>query len=177
MRALVSNQQTENGAKTRNSLAQIDWASLRNTLKNSCSAIKDIHLANQDKEQQMIIVAVDKHNAGDGRAAIAAIWHELSSMIEVKFVVAVDLDVNITDWNDVIWAITTRMDPKRDTYWSQDIATGKHIAPAWCGLDATNKLDEEATREWGRPIVKSPDVVDRVDSLWPQLGIKLAGDK
>jgi 4-hydroxy-3-polyprenylbenzoate decarboxylase len=96
-----------------------------------------------------------------------------------KFVIVVDDDVNVRDWQDVIWAITTRMDPARDTTLVEntpidylDFASPVSGLGSKMGMDATNKLPGETDREWGRPIVQDPDVVKRVDELWKQLGLE-----
>ena len=78
-----------------------------------------------------------------------------------------DDDVNAQDWNDIIWAVTTRMDPDRDT----TQVRGKAGSSSKLGLDATNKFESEATREWGTPIKKDPKLVAKVDEIWDQLGI------
>jgi 4-hydroxy-3-polyprenylbenzoate decarboxylase len=95
-----------------------------------------------------------------------------------KFVIVTDDDINARDWNDVIWAITTRMDPKRDTVMIDntpidylDFASPISGLGSKMGLDATHKWPGETTREWGRAIEKDPAVVARVDALWSELGI------
>lgn len=91
----------------------------------------------------------------------------LRPLTNIKFVMVFDHgDVNICDWNDVIWAITTRMDPTRDTLMIEPANT-----PSVMGLDATNKLEGESQREWGTPITKNPDVVAKIDALWDEMGI------
>jgi 4-hydroxy-3-polyprenylbenzoate decarboxylase len=93
-------------------------------------------------------------------------------------VIVVDDDVNTRDWNDVIWAITTRMDPARDTTLVEntpidylDFASPVSGLGSKMGMDATNKLPGETDREWGRPIEKDPEVVKRIDELWDELGL------
>jgi 4-hydroxy-3-polyprenylbenzoate decarboxylase len=95
-----------------------------------------------------------------------------------KFVVVVDEDINARDWKEVIWAITTRMDPVRDTVLIEntpidylDFASPVSGLGGKMGLDATNKMPGETTREWGRPISMSPEVKARIDQLWPHLGL------
>ena len=97
-----------------------------------------------------------------------------------KFVVVVDDDINVRQWDDVIWAITTRMDPARDTLIVEntpidylDFASPVSGLGSKMGLDATNKLPGETTREWGTPIEMSAEVKERVDALWEKLGSKL----
>lgn len=95
-----------------------------------------------------------------------------------KFVIVVDDDVNTRDWQDVIWAMTTRMDPARDTTIVEntpidylDFASPVSGLGSKIGLDATNKMPGETDREWGRPTTMTPSVKQRIDQIWDQLGI------
>ncbi|WP_299690416.1 4-hydroxy-3-polyprenylbenzoate decarboxylase [uncultured Vibrio sp.] len=121
----------------------------------------DIHLQNDNAS--MVVVSIDKQSAGNGKKIMEAVWSQFD---ENKFVIVCDGDVNVSDWNDIIWAVTTRMDPARDTLFLQN-ETGH----SKMGLDATNKWEGECLREWGVPITKDPDVVKKIDSIWEQLGI------
>jgi len=101
-----------------------------------------------------------------------------------KFVIVCDDDVNARDWNDVIWAMTTRMDPARDTVMIEntpidylDFASPVSGLGSKIGFDATNKFPEETDREWGVPIEKDPKVTQRVDEIWNELGIELPDSK
>ncbi|XDF13330.1 4-hydroxy-3-polyprenylbenzoate decarboxylase [Vibrio scophthalmi] len=127
--------------------------------------IRDIYLPQGARCGQMVLVSIDKQNPGEGQQVIAAIWSHLSSLVDPKFIVVCDDDVNIRDWNDVIWAVTTRMDPARDSRFDRDADVGR------IALDATNKLGDEASREWGIPIKKDPLLVDKIDAIWHQLGL------
>ncbi|ODS12706.1 4-hydroxy-3-polyprenylbenzoate decarboxylase [Vibrio scophthalmi] len=127
--------------------------------------IRDIYLPQGARCGQMVLVSIDKQNPGEGQQVIAAIWSHLSSLVDPKFIVVCDDDVNIRDWNDVIWAVTTRMDPARDSRLDRDADVGR------IALDATNKLGDEASREWGIPIKKDPLLVDKIDAIWHQLGL------
>jgi 4-hydroxy-3-polyprenylbenzoate decarboxylase len=95
-----------------------------------------------------------------------------------KFIVVVDEDVNIRDWNEVIWAITTRVDPTRDTTLVDntpidylDFASPVSGLGSKMGIDATNKWPGETTREWGTVITMAPEVKARVDQIWQELGL------
>jgi 4-hydroxy-3-polyprenylbenzoate decarboxylase len=95
-----------------------------------------------------------------------------------KFIVVVDEDVNVRDWKEVIWAITTRVDPTRDTVMVDntpidylDFASPISGLGSKMGIDATNKWPGETNREWGTPIVMDPQVKQRVDEIWQQLGL------
>ncbi|MEZ9724083.1 4-hydroxy-3-polyprenylbenzoate decarboxylase [Vibrio splendidus] len=123
--------------------------------------IIDIHLQNDNAS--MVVVSIDKQAAGNGKKIIEAVWSQFD---ENKFVIVCDSDVNVSDWNDIIWAVTTRMDPARDTLFLKN-QTGH----SKMGLDATNKFEGECLREWGVPITKDLDVVRKIDSIWEQLGI------
>ncbi|MEZ9255681.1 4-hydroxy-3-polyprenylbenzoate decarboxylase [Vibrio cyclitrophicus] len=123
--------------------------------------IIDIHLQNDNAS--MVVVSIDKQAAGNGKKIMEAVWSQFD---ENKFVIVCDGDVNVSDWNDIIWAVTTRMDPARDTLFLQN-ETGH----SKMGLDATNKWEGECLREWGVPITKDPELVKKIDSIWEQLGI------
>lgn len=95
-----------------------------------------------------------------------------------KFVIVVDDDINTRNWQDVIWAMTTRMDPARDTLMVEntpidylDFASPVSGLGSKMGLDATNKWDGETTREWGEPITMQAEIKSRVDEIWGSLGI------
>jgi 4-hydroxy-3-polyprenylbenzoate decarboxylase len=95
-----------------------------------------------------------------------------------KFVIVTDDDINARDWNDVIWAITTRLDPTRDTTLIDntpsdylDFASPVSGLGSKMGLDATNKWPGETNREWGEPIVMDEKVKDKVDAIWDELGL------
>ena len=102
----------------------------------------------------------------------------LRQFMYTKFVIVCDDDINARDWNDVMWAITTRMDPARDTVLVEntpidylDFASPVSGLGSKMGLDATNKWPGETQREWGRPIRKDPAVTARIDAIWDELGI------
>jgi 4-hydroxy-3-polyprenylbenzoate decarboxylase len=106
------------------------------------------------------------------------IWSFLRQFMYTKFIVVTDEDVNARDWRDVIWAITTRMDPRRDCVFVDntpidylDFASPVTGLGSKVGLDATNKWPGETDREWGQPIRMDDAVKARVDSLWSSLGI------
>jgi 4-hydroxy-3-polyprenylbenzoate decarboxylase len=95
-----------------------------------------------------------------------------------KFVIVVDDDIDARNWEDVIWAISTRTDPSRDITLVDntpidylDFASPVSGLGSKMGLDATNKIGGETTREWGKPIKMSAEVIDRVDAMWNELGL------
>jgi len=102
----------------------------------------------------------------------------LRQFMYTKFIIVTDDDVDARNWQDVIWAITTRMDPKRDTVLLDntpidylDFASPVSGLGGKMGLDATTKLPGETDREWGKPIHQSQDIMTRIDELWPSLGL------
>ena len=119
-----------------------------------------------------------KQYAGHAKRVMMGVWSFLRQFMYTKFVIVVDDDVNVRDWQDVIWAITTRMDPARDTVLIEntpidylDFASPVSGLGSKMGMDATNKLPGETNREWGRPIEKDPAIVARVDEIWSELGL------
>ncbi len=123
------------------------------------------------------VVTMKKQYAGHAKRVMMGVWSFLRQFMYTKFVIVCDDDVNARDWNDVIWAITTRMDPARDTVLVENTPIDYRILPRRSpagfkmGLDATNKWPGETQREWGRPIVKDPEVTARIDAIWDELAI------
>ncbi len=139
-------------------------------LKTQHPSIKDIYTPPHLSPEKWVVVSVDKKAAYEGLLILDAIWSHLGS----KWVIVCDQDVNIRDWNDVIWAITTRMDPVRDSYFSEKIEKGQsneETQSVKIGLDATNKNASEVSREWGTPIKKDPSIVAKIDAIWAELGL------
>ena len=130
-------------------------------------AIIDCYLPLEAADYSMAIVSMNKTIAGEAEQVMTGVWEFLNQFTDAKFVIVCDGDVNVRDWNDVIWAVTTRMDPSRDTVLIA--ATATHCSKI--GLDATNKIGAETHREWGTPIVKDPQIVAQVDAMWTQLAI------
>jgi 4-hydroxy-3-polyprenylbenzoate decarboxylase len=123
-------------------------------------------------------VTIKKQYAGHAKRVMMGVWSFLRQFMYTKFVIVCDDDVNARDWNDVIWAITTRMDPARDTVLVEntpidylDFASPVSGLGSKMGLDATNKWPGETSREWGRPIQKDPEVTARIDAIWDELAI------
>jgi len=119
-----------------------------------------------------------KQYPGHAKRVMFGVWSFLRQFMYTKFVIVVDDDVNTRDWQDVIWAISTRVDPARDFTLVDntpidylDFASPVSGLGSKVGIDATNKLPGETCREWGTPIVMSDDVKARVDAIWEQLGL------
>jgi 4-hydroxy-3-polyprenylbenzoate decarboxylase len=126
--------------------------------------VTDLYIAPGTGTNRMVLLTLDKQRAGQATEVMKGVETILSPYLATKFIVACDQDVNVRDWNDVIWAITTRMDPSRDTLLVNDSTSRAY-------LDATNKLEDEVTREWGIPIKKDPALVAKIDSIWDELNI------
>ncbi|PML78972.1 4-hydroxy-3-polyprenylbenzoate decarboxylase [Enterovibrio norvegicus] len=153
-------------------------ASIR-ALKVAYPEIVDLHLPTEAAANRMALVTINKSALGDGPRIMKGIWSEFEQVADINFVMVFDQDdVDIRDWNDVIWAITTRMDPSRDTLMvdnmPDDVLDNSSLSGnvgSKMGLDATNKWPGESTREWGTPISKDPEIVAKVDEIWGKLGI------
>ncbi|HCH0720430.1 TPA: 4-hydroxy-3-polyprenylbenzoate decarboxylase [Vibrio parahaemolyticus] len=136
------------------------------SLKQQRPEIIDIYLP-PTTNNCFAVVTMKKDQAGQSQALMEDLWDFFAQYTDNKFVILCDEDVNARDWNDIIWAVTTRMDPDRDT----TQVSGKAESSSKLGLDATNKFESEVTREWGTPIKKDPKLVAKVDEIWDQLGI------
>ncbi len=136
-------------------------------LKSQYPEIIDVALPASAGNDRFAIVSMHKTQVHQSKQVLNGIWEFLAQFTDAKFVILCDEDVNVHDWNDVIWAMTTRMDPARDTL--QIVA--KDGRSSKLGLDATNKFAGEVQREWGIPIKKDPQLVAQVDAKWSKLGI------
>ncbi|EGR1311037.1 4-hydroxy-3-polyprenylbenzoate decarboxylase [Vibrio cholerae] len=112
---------------------------------------------------KLVLLLINKQEAGQAQQLLQRVVDKLNGDSPLKFVILCDDDVNIHDWNDVIWAMTTRMDPARDSL--------RIVGQDLICFDATNKLPDEVKREWGTPIRKDPKLVAKIDLLWDELGI------
>jgi 4-hydroxy-3-polyprenylbenzoate decarboxylase len=147
-------------------------------LQKQYSEITDFYLPPEGCSYRMAIVSIKKAYPGHAKRIMFGIWSFLRQFMYTKFIVVVDDDVNIRDWKDVIWAITTRMDPVRDTLLVDntpidylDFASPTSGLGGKMGLDATNKWPGETQREWGRPIEHSAEVRQRIDELMRTLAL------
>lgn len=147
-------------------------------LQKQFPEIVDFYLPPEGCSYRLAVVSIRKQYPGHAKRVMFGVWSFLRQFMYTKFIIVVDDDVNTRDWKDVIWAITTRMDPARDTVLVEntpidylDFASPVSGLGSKMGLDATNKWPGETTREWGRPIVMDAAVKARVDALWPQLGL------
>ncbi|CAH0532247.1 3-octaprenyl-4-hydroxybenzoate carboxy-lyase [Vibrio stylophorae] len=149
-------------------------------LRKQFPEIVDFYLPPEGCSYRMAVVTMKKRYPGHAKRVMMGVWSFLRQFMYTKFIIVLDDDVDARNWEDVIWAITTRMDPSRDTVLidntpidSLDFASPQVGLGSKMGLDATNKWPGETDREWGRPIVKDPEVVAQVDAIWDSLGINL----
>jgi|TARA_R110002124_G_scaffold422_6_gene2099 4-hydroxy-3-polyprenylbenzoate decarboxylase len=142
--------------------------------------IVDFYLPPEGCSYRMAVVTMKKQYPGHAKRVMMGVWSFLRQFMYTKFVIVLDDDVDARNWEDVIWAITTRMDPARDTVMVEntpidylDFASPVSGLGSKMGLDATNKWPGETDREWGTPIVMDDAVKARVDERWEALGIGL----
>ena len=147
-------------------------------LQKQFPEITDFYLPAEGCSYRMAVVSMKKQFPGHAKRVMMGVWSFLRQFMYTKFVIVTDEDIDIRNWEDVIWAITTRMDPTRDTVMIDntpidylDFASPVSGLGSKMGLDATNKMPGETNREWGDPIVMDADVKQRIDDLWDELGI------
>lgn len=147
-------------------------------LQRTFPEIEDFYLPPEGCSYRMAVVSMRKQYPGHARRVMFGVWSFLRQFMYTKFIVVVDADINARDWKEVVWAITTRMDPQRDTVIVEntpidylDFASPVSGLGSKMGLDATNKLPGETSRPWGVPISMDPAVKKKVDALWNQLGL------
>lgn len=148
-------------------------------IKKQFPEIVDFYLPPEGCSYRLAIVSIKKQYAGHAKRVMMGVWSYLRQFMYTKFVIIVDEDINTRSWEDVIWAITTRMDPTRDTTLIDhtpidylDFASPVSGLGSKMGLDATNKFAGETSREWGTKIEMRDDIVKHIDTIWDQLGIK-----
>jgi 4-hydroxy-3-polyprenylbenzoate decarboxylase len=152
-------------------------------LQKQFPEITDFYLPPEGCSYRMAVVGMRKQYPGHAKRVMFGVWSFLRQFMYTKFVIVTDDDVDVRDWRDVIWAMTTRMDPVRDTLLVEntpidylDFASPVSGLGGKVGFDATSKWPGETDREWGRPIVMDPSVKARVDAIWNELGIGGAPD-
>jgi 4-hydroxy-3-polyprenylbenzoate decarboxylase len=146
-------------------------------LQRQYPEITDFYLPPEGCSYRMAVVSIKKSYPGHARRVMFGIWSFLRQFMYTKFIVVVDEDIHVRDWADVIWAITTRMDPSRDTLLVDstpidylDFASPVSGLGSKMGMDATHKWPGETSREWGRTMKMSPDVTAKVEALWQAMG-------
>ena len=148
-------------------------------LKRQFPEIVDFYLPPEGCSYRMAVVTMKKQYPGHAKRVMMGVWSFLRQFMYTKFVIVCDDDVNARDWQDVIWAMTTRMDPARDTTMVEntpidylDFASPVSGLGSKMGMDATNKLPGETSREWGTPIVMDDATKQKVDEIWYDLGLE-----
>ena len=140
--------------------------------------IVDFYLPPEGCSYRLAVVSMRKQYAGHAKRVMFGIWSYLRQFMYTKFIIVCDDDIDVRNWEEVVWALTTRVDPARDTLIAErtpidylDFASPVAGLGAKMGIDATNKWPGESERGWGRPIVMDAAVKRRVDSLWAELGL------
>ncbi|MGB1327392.1 MAG: 4-hydroxy-3-polyprenylbenzoate decarboxylase [Porticoccaceae bacterium] len=147
-------------------------------LQKQFPEITDFYLPAEGCSYRMAVVSMKKQFPGHAKRVMMGVWSFLRQFMYTKFIIVTDEDIDIRNWEDVIWAITTRMDPTRDTVMIDntpidylDFASPVSGLGSKMGLDATNKMPGETHREWGEPIQMDKQIKQRIDALWSELGI------
>jgi 4-hydroxy-3-polyprenylbenzoate decarboxylase len=147
-------------------------------LRKQFPEIEDFYLPPEGCSYRLAVVRMKKQYPGHARRVMFGIWSALRQFMYTKFIIVTDDDVNIRDWKEVIWALTTRVDAGRDVVIVEntpidylDFASPVAGLGAKMGIDATAKWEAETARTWGRPISMKPEVKRRVDALWKDLGL------
>ena len=138
--------------------------------------IVDFYLPPEACSYRVAVVSIRKQYPGHARRIMMGIWSYLRQFTYTKFVIVTDEDIDVRDWGQVVWAISTRVDPARDSLLVEntpidylDFATPVSGLGSKLGVDATRKWPAESAREWGRPITLDPKVEQRMDAVWTQL--------
>ncbi len=147
-------------------------------LQRQFPEVTDFHLPSEGCSYRMAVVQIRKAYAGHARRIMMGVWSHLRQFMYTKFIIVVDEDVDVRDWREVIWAITTRVDPARDTLLVEhtpidylDFASPVSGLGSKMGLDATNKWPGETSREWGRCIDRDAAVTARVEAIFQSLAL------
>ena len=147
-------------------------------LQKQFPEIIDFYLPPEGCSYRLAVISLRKQYPGHAKRVMMGVWSFLRQFMYTKFVVVVDDDIDIRDWKDVIWAMTTRMDPARDTVLVEntpidylDFASPVSGLGSKMGMDATSKWPGETQREWGRALSMSREVRERVDEMWDRLGL------
>lgn len=138
--------------------------------------VVDFHLPPEACSYRIAVLSIRKGYSGHARRLMFAVWSYLRQFTYTKFVIVTDDDINVRDWQEVLWAIATRVDPGRDTVIVEntpidylDFASPIAGLGSKLGIDATNKWPGETQRQWGRPLQMTPEVVRKVDAMWAEL--------
>ncbi len=148
-------------------------------LQRQFPEIVDFYLPPEGCSYRMAVITMKKEYPGHAKRVMLGAWSFLRQFMYTKFLIVTDDDVDARNWQDVIWAMTTRMDPRRDSVFIDntpidylDFASPVSGLGSKVGFDATNKWPGETDREWGQPIAMKPEVVSRINEIWQELGIE-----
>jgi 4-hydroxy-3-polyprenylbenzoate decarboxylase len=151
-------------------------------LQKQFPEIVDFYLPPEGCSYRLAIVTMRKEYPGHAKRIMLGVWSFLRQFMYTKFVIVTDADINARNWQDVIWAMTTRMDPRRDSVFIDntpidylDFASPVSGLGSKVGFDATNKWPGETEREWGAPVAMDDAVKQRIDELWDDLAITRDG--
>jgi 4-hydroxy-3-polyprenylbenzoate decarboxylase len=147
-------------------------------LQRQLPEVVDFYLPPEGCSYRLAVVSINKGYPGHAKRVMFGIWSVLRQFMYTKFIIVVDDDIDARDWKEVIWAVTTRVDPLRDTVLVDntpidylDFASPVAGLGSKMGIDATNKMPGETTRAWGEPISMDPAVSRRIDEIWSSLGL------
>lgn len=147
-------------------------------LQKQFPEIVDFYLPPEGCSYRLAVVTIKKQYPGHAKRIMMAVWSFLKQFMYTKFVIVCDDDINARNWQDVIWAMTTRMDPARDTVMIEntpidylDFASPVSGLGSKIGMDATNKWASETTRPWGKPMTMDDDILKKINAYWPKLGL------
>ena len=147
-------------------------------LQKQFPEITDFYLPPEGCSYRLAVVSMKKQFPGHAKRVMFGVWSFLRQFMYTKFIIVTDDDVNIRDWKEVVWALTTRVDAARDCLIAEntpidylDFASPVSGLGSKLGIDATNKWPSETSREWGRPISMDESVKRRIDVLWKELGL------
>jgi 4-hydroxy-3-polyprenylbenzoate decarboxylase len=147
-------------------------------LQKQFPEIIDFYLPPEGCSYRLAVVSIKKSYPAHAKRVMFGIWSFLRQFMYTKMIIVVDHDINIRDWKEVVWALTTRVDPARDNTIIEntpidylDFASPVSGLGSKLGIDATDKWPAETSRQWGRPIAADPAVAARIAALWPELGL------
>ncbi|MDD4882169.1 MAG: 4-hydroxy-3-polyprenylbenzoate decarboxylase [Gallionellaceae bacterium] len=147
-------------------------------LQKQFPEIADFYLPPEGCSYRLAVVSMKKQYPGHAKRVMFGVWSFLRQFMYTKYILVTDDDINVRDWKEVVWALTTRVDPARDALIVEntpidylDFASPVSGLGSKMGIDATNKWPGETSREWGTPIAMDPAVKQRVDDIWAQLGL------
>jgi 4-hydroxy-3-polyprenylbenzoate decarboxylase len=145
-------------------------------LKQQFPEIVDFYLPPEGCSYRVAIVSIKKSYAGQAKRVMMGIWSFLQQFMYTKFIIVVDEDIDIKDWKEVIWAISTRVDPYRDSTFIKDspidyldFASVESGLGSKIGIDATNKIPPETKRNWGKIIKMDEKVINKIDEIWDEI--------